>query len=53
MAKYTEAENRLFNDVFECRRCKTKIRTSNMRVLAGKVKCRKCNSDQLRAKRKK
>lgn len=53
MAKYVEAEGRLFRNVFVCRRCKTKIRAPNMKVLAGKIKCRRCNSSTLRPKRKK
>lgn len=53
MAKIPEAESRLFKDIFVCRRCKSKIRTSSMRVSAGKVKCRKCKCDALRPVRKK
>ena len=53
MVKYAEADSRLFKNIFVCRRCKNKVRAPNMKVLAGKVKCRKCNTSELRVKRKK
>ena len=42
-----------FKNIFVCRKCKCKIRAPNMKVLAGKIKCRKCNTSELRVKRKK
>ncbi|HHE36562.1 MAG TPA: 50S ribosomal protein L40e [Candidatus Woesearchaeota archaeon] len=53
MAKFPEAEARLFRNVFVCRKCKTKIRAPMLKVLAGKVKCRKCNSKAFRPIKKK
>jgi ribosomal protein L40E len=53
MAKFEEAAARKFRNVFVCRRCKSKIRASNLKVLAGKIRCRKCHSRQLKPKRKK
>ena len=53
MAKIPEAENRLFKNVFVCRRCKTKIRAPTLKVISGKVRCRKCGSRALRPVRKK
>ena len=53
MAKFPEAEARLFEGMFVCRSCKAKIRAGNLRVLAGKVKCRKCGGKELKAVRKK
>jgi ribosomal protein L40E len=53
MVKFAEANARLYKNIFICRRCKSKIRTSMMRVLAGKVKCRKCNYAFVRPVRKK
>ena len=53
MAKFPEAEARLFKDMFVCRSCKGKIRAGNLRVLAGKVKCRKCGGKALKPVRKK
>ncbi len=47
-----EAMQRLFTNVFVCRVCKTKMRADPAKVLAGKVKCRKCGSRALRQKRK-
>ena len=53
MAKFPEAEARLFKDKFVCRACKSVTKANNMKVLAGKVSCRKCHSKALRVKRKK
>ncbi len=52
MAKFKEAEARIFRNVFICRKCKSKIRAEPQKVRLGKVKCRKCNSKNLRPKRK-
>jgi ribosomal protein L40E len=52
MAKFKEAESRLFKDVFVCRVCKSKIRANPQKVKMGKVKCRKCGSSALRPKHK-
>ncbi len=49
---FPEAVARIFNRVFVCKKCKSKIRTDYSKVKAGKVKCRKCGSKQLRPKRK-
>ncbi len=48
MAKFYEATARLYHDVFVCKKCKTKIRTSMSRVLQKKVACRRCGSKALR-----
>ncbi|MBT4824745.1 hypothetical protein HN695_04250 [Candidatus Woesearchaeota archaeon] len=53
MVKYAEAEARLFKNVFVCKRCKVKVRAPNMKVLAGKIKCKRCNGSSLRPVRKK
>ncbi|RJQ17073.1 50S ribosomal protein L40e [Candidatus Woesearchaeota archaeon] len=53
MVKFPEAAARLTKNIFICRRCKSKIRTTNMKVLAGKVRCRKCTAKVLRPMRKK
>jgi ribosomal protein L40E len=53
MVKFPEAAKRLFSNVFVCKICKTKRRADVRAVLAGKISCRKCSSDRLRAKRKK
>ena len=52
MAKFKEAQERLFTNVFVCRSCKSKIRADPQKVKLGKVKCRKCGSKQLRPKHK-
>ncbi|MDP2750000.1 MAG: 50S ribosomal protein L40e [Nanoarchaeota archaeon] len=53
MVKFPEADARLMKNIFVCRNCKRKIRAPNMKVIAGKVKCRKCNGKVLRPVRKK
>ncbi len=53
MVKFPEAEARFFHNVYVCRKCKTKIRALALKVLAGKVRCRKCGGSSLRPKRKK
>ena len=53
MAKFPEAESRIFKNIFVCRNCKSKIRANNMKIIAGKIKCRKCDSKSFRTVRKK
>lgn len=53
MAKLAAAQARLFKNIFVCKDCKSKIRAEPIRVISGKVKCRKCGSKALRPKRKK
>ncbi|MBN1275716.1 50S ribosomal protein L40e [Candidatus Woesearchaeota archaeon] len=53
MAKFPEAEARMFKNMFVCRKCKSRIRTTNLRVLAGKTSCRKCGGKALKPVRKK
>jgi len=53
MAKFKEAEKRLFHNVYVCRRCKSKIRIGNPSAIKyGKAKCRKCGYKALRPKHK-
>ena len=53
MAKFPEADARMFNNVFVCRNCKSKIKASNLKVLAKKISCRNCGCKDLRPKKKK
>lgn len=53
MVKFPEAEARILKNRFVCRRCKSVVRATNIRVLSGKVKCRKCDNKTLRPVRKK
>ncbi|MBU1203575.1 MAG: 50S ribosomal protein L40e [Nanoarchaeota archaeon] len=53
MAKFPEAQARLYKNVFVCKKCKSKIRALPLKVLRGRIKCRKCNSKALRPVRKK
>lgn len=53
MAKIPEAQNRLFKNVFVCKKCQTKIKADPIKILNGKVKCRKCKSTAFRPLKKK
>jgi Zn finger protein HypA/HybF involved in hydrogenase expression len=51
--KIPVAQKRMFANVFVCKNCRKKIRTQAVRVLAGKVKCPRCDKRAFRAVRKK
>ncbi len=53
MVKFPEAELRKFHSMFVCRKCKSKIKAPNMKVIQEKIACRKCGSKQLRTIKKK
>jgi len=53
MVQFKEANARLFQNKYVCKKCKSVRRAPFMKVLAGLIKCRKCNSKYLRVKRKK
>ena len=53
MVKFHEADVRRFRNVFVCRKCKTKIKAPNIKIIQGKIKCRRCNSNKFRSVRKK
>jgi ribosomal protein L40E len=51
-AKIEAVTKRLYDRVFVCMKCNAKIRADPRKVIAGKVKCRKCFSKELRPKSK-
>jgi len=53
VVKFPEAEVRKFHNVFVCKKCKTKLKALNMKIIQGKVHCRKCGSKAFRSVRKK
>jgi len=53
MVKFPEANVRKFGNIFVCKKCSTKIRAQNMKIIEGKVKCRRCHRKKFRAVRKK
>jgi len=53
MVKFPEAHARKFVNIFVCKKCKTKIRAPNIKIIQEKIKCRRCNSKAFRAVRKK
>jgi ribosomal protein L40E len=52
MAKIPEATERLFQNVFVCKRCKTKIKAPSIKIIAKKIACRKCGGKSFRAIKK-
>jgi len=50
--KIAIAQERMFHNVFICKRCSKKIRSDPVRIIAGKVKCPKCDSRSFRPIRK-
>lgn len=53
MAKIPEAQNRMFKNVFVCKKCSAKMKSEPRKIIAGKVKCRKCHNTTFRPLRKK
>ena len=53
MAKLPAAQARLFKNVFVCKECKTKRRAEPLKILTGKINCRKCGRKRFRPIRKK
>jgi len=53
MVKFPEGEARKFHNMFVCKNCSTKIRAPNLKVIAGKIACRKCGCKNFRPVRKK
>jgi Zn finger protein HypA/HybF involved in hydrogenase expression len=51
--KIPVAQKRMFADVFVCKKCSKKIRSQAVRVIAGKVKCPRCDSRSFRTVKKK
>jgi len=47
--KIPAAQARLFKNVFVCKSCGQKMKTDSIRVIAKKVKCRKCSKKNFRA----
>ena len=47
-----EVAKRLFTNMYVCMRCNAKIRANPAKVKLKKIKCRKCQSKQLRLKAK-
>jgi len=52
MAKIKEAQNRLFKNIFVCKKCHSKIRADPQKILKGKVRCRKCKGTAFRPLKK-
>ncbi len=53
MAKIKEATNRLFKNVYVCKNCQSKRKADPLKILKGKVKCRKCGKRSFRTLKRK
>jgi len=53
MGKIPEVQNRLFKNIFVCKKCQSKVRADAQKILKGKVRCRKCGKDAFRPLKKK
>ena len=53
MVKFQEAGARKSKNIFVCKKCSTKIRAQSIKIIQGKVKCRRCNGKKFKAVRKK
>ena len=53
MVKFPEAEARMFKNKFVCRKCRSVINATTMKIMEGKISCRKCGSHVFKPKRKK
>ena len=51
--KIPEAQNRIFKNIFVCKRCQNKIRANPQKIFLGKIKCRKCGKKEFRPLKKK
>ncbi len=50
--KFPETQRRLFANVFVCKKCKSKRRSTMQKVIEGKILCKKCGSKAFRPLRK-
>ena len=53
MVKFPEGQARKYRNIYICKKCSTKIRAESMKIIQGKVKCRRCQSKKFRSVRKK
>lgn len=53
MAKFPEADARLFQNMYICMKCNARQRVDQRRIRLGKAKCRECSYTRLRQKKKK
>jgi len=53
MARFPEAQARLFKNKFACKKCKTVLKGDSMKILAGKISCKRCGGKAMRTLRKK
>lgn len=49
MAKFPEAQRRLFHNIFVCRNCKTKMRSTPQKINLKKLTCKNCGKKVFRA----
>ena len=53
MAKLPATQARIFKNIFICKNCKSRIRSDPLKILQGKISCRKCQKKAFRPIKKK
>ncbi len=51
--KIPATQNRLYKNAFVCKVCKHKMKVEPLKIIGGKVRCRKCKAQEFRPVRKK
>jgi len=50
--KIPEAHKRMYDNVFVCKNCKSKIRADPRKITESKISCRKCGGKKFRKVKK-
>jgi len=53
MAKIAATQARIFKNIFICKQCKQRIRAEPLKIITGKINCRKCKKKAFRPIKKK
>jgi len=51
--KIPAATNRLFRNVFVCKKCSLKMKSDSRKVIEKKIRCRRCKGSNFRTIKKK
>jgi len=52
MGKFLEGSARLFQNVYVCRNCKIKVRSTPQKIMLKKIVCKRCGKRAFRAIKK-
>lgn len=51
--KIPAAQNRRYKNVFVCKQCKHRVKVEPLKIMTGKIRCRKCKGKDFRVVNKK